>query len=339
MGVVKILSLDGGGTKGFFQMHFLNLLEKRLKRPLRDVFQYIGGTSIGGINAVFLTHPLKWFGYRNDFFIQEMLDSELPETLLKVFFEGPPLWFKSIGLFHARYSYQMDVIDAALRDHIVGNEAYGEGITSQQARCMVFAHNAGNDKVKVFKSWKHSEYYLYTVVRSTSAAPVFFTPVCIDEDVFVDGGLAGANNPTPFILYEAKLYNPHDEYVILSLGTGNYDLKFTCDSVEKGSIKEWASNFVTLILNSSDRSFEYLCGRHEYEGEEYESEEKNLSHNGGHLGYYYCPPNLTFRFRPGLNTGIDEISKEFLEKAKNIAYQIFEEAPELIDKLVMALNK
>lgn len=335
MALTKILSLDGGGAKGIFQAHFLNLLEKRLNKPVREMFDYIGGTSIGGINALLLTHPLKWFGYRDDTFIQEMFDSEMNKFVFEMFFSPPPYLVSSFGLLDAKYSYQMEAIDKGLKDIIFGEEAFGMNI---KPRCMIFAHNAANNQIKAFKSWKHNDYYTYTLARATSAAPLFFPPVCIDGDVFIDAVLGGAKTPAPFILYEAKLYRPKDEYLILSLGTGIPNHTFQCEETSKGSLREWGLRLGGVIMSSPDRAFEYLCGKHDFEGEDYYDKDHYLKDQNGICSYYRSGANHTFRFRPNIRGKLDDIGPKLMGQAKDIAYQMFEEDYEEINQLVEMLG-
>ncbi|USO02333.1 MAG: patatin-like phospholipase family protein [Alphaproteobacteria bacterium] len=335
MSHVRILSLDGGGTRGAFYFYFLNLLEKRLKMPVRDMFDYIGGTSIGGISSLLLTHPLKWFGYRDDFYIQEMMDTHLEQTLLKVFFEPPPFWIKSFGIFSAKYSYQKDVINAGLKDHLFGSDPFG---TNKKAKCLVFAHNASTNEVKAFKSWKHTDYYLYTVARATSAAPTYFAPVCIGDDVFIDGAMASANNPTAFMLYEASLYEPKKKAFVLSLGAGYSNVNFTCDDIGHGSMSEWSTRFVNLMLSASDRSFEYLSGRHKNYKRSHQMEESWLENRSAYFGRYQHGSLTTFRIKPNVSSAIDTLDPKLFEKLKDTAQRVFDEKPDLIDALEEGLR-
>ena len=48
---VRILSIDGGGTRALLTIEMLKALEQRTGRPLRDCFDLIAGTSTGGILA------------------------------------------------------------------------------------------------------------------------------------------------------------------------------------------------------------------------------------------------------------------------------------------------
>jgi predicted acylesterase/phospholipase RssA len=47
----RILSLDGGGAKGFYTLGALKEIEAIVGRPLCECFDLIFGTSTGGINC------------------------------------------------------------------------------------------------------------------------------------------------------------------------------------------------------------------------------------------------------------------------------------------------
>ena len=57
-----LLSLDGGGVRGLVLGHLLGAIEKRMKlidancKPLQDYFDYIAGTSVGGITALYMAY-------------------------------------------------------------------------------------------------------------------------------------------------------------------------------------------------------------------------------------------------------------------------------------------
>jgi uncharacterized protein len=48
-GLCRILSLDGGGAKGFYTLGVLKEIEGMLKCPLCERFDLVFGTSTGGI--------------------------------------------------------------------------------------------------------------------------------------------------------------------------------------------------------------------------------------------------------------------------------------------------
>ena len=54
---IKILTLDGGGIRGILPCAILAELEKRLNKPVSQVFDLMAGTSTGGIIACGLNLP------------------------------------------------------------------------------------------------------------------------------------------------------------------------------------------------------------------------------------------------------------------------------------------
>lgn len=47
-----MLSLDGGGIRGLVLIQMLMEIEAAVGKPIRDCFDWIGGTSTGGILAL-----------------------------------------------------------------------------------------------------------------------------------------------------------------------------------------------------------------------------------------------------------------------------------------------
>jgi len=54
---VRILSIDGGGIRGIIPAMILAELERRAGRPACRLFDFIAGTSTGGIIALAVTKP------------------------------------------------------------------------------------------------------------------------------------------------------------------------------------------------------------------------------------------------------------------------------------------
>jgi len=52
----RILFLDGGGIRGLIQIEILEELEKRTGRKVTELFDWIVGTSTGGIVALALVY-------------------------------------------------------------------------------------------------------------------------------------------------------------------------------------------------------------------------------------------------------------------------------------------
>lgn len=54
--VDRLLCLDGGGIKGLVLIQMLIALEREAGRPTRELFDWIAGTSTGGILALAIVH-------------------------------------------------------------------------------------------------------------------------------------------------------------------------------------------------------------------------------------------------------------------------------------------
>lgn len=50
----RVLAIDGGGSKGMFAIGALLELEKMLRKPCREVFHLVYGTSVGAIIAAMI---------------------------------------------------------------------------------------------------------------------------------------------------------------------------------------------------------------------------------------------------------------------------------------------
>jgi len=59
----RLLSLDGGGIKGLVLIQMLIALEREAGRPTRELFDWIAGTSTGGILALAIIHGLFLYAY------------------------------------------------------------------------------------------------------------------------------------------------------------------------------------------------------------------------------------------------------------------------------------
>ena len=55
--MVSVLSIDGGGIRGIIPAAILAEIEKRTGKPICELFDYIAGTSTGGIIAAMLAAP------------------------------------------------------------------------------------------------------------------------------------------------------------------------------------------------------------------------------------------------------------------------------------------
>ncbi|XP_071512455.1 85/88 kDa calcium-independent phospholipase A2 isoform X2 [Panulirus ornatus] len=216
----RILCLDGGGIKGLVLIQLLIALEEAAGRPLIQLFDWIAGTSTGGILALalamgknvrytqglyFRMKDLVFVGRRpyDEKPLEEILKAEFGETAVMSEIKGSKIIVTGV------------LADRSPADlHLFRNYVSGE-LLLQAEGCSAFLPSKPPDEQLVWQA-----------ARASGAAPSYFRAF----GRFIDGGLI-SNNPTIDVLTEIAEYNATLEYlgrveevvkpsVVVSLGTG-----------------------------------------------------------------------------------------------------------------------
>ncbi|KAI4251291.1 MAG: hypothetical protein LQ352_004938 [Teloschistes flavicans] len=269
-----ILSLDGGGVRGYSSL----LLLKRLMDEVADLekqynaqastsafsplidstslfsdpmmkelentyrpchyFDYIGGSSTGGLIAIMLG--------RLRMTVDECLEAY--QRLSATVFEKPANFLmRSLNKYSSstrRDSFQE--LFETLRPNQPSPNEHGTKFKSDAVRCRTIVCSNRSDlsaKITapyVFRSYQHpirpphepflyprnpgdsSEFDIWEVARATSAAPSYFKSTTLYEYRYFDAAI-NINNPSLEVYNEVSLLNKAHESVdlLLSLGTGN----------------------------------------------------------------------------------------------------------------------
>ena len=205
---IRILSLDGGGTRGVLSIAYLKEIMARInmnstvKLEPYQVFDVICGTSTGGIIAVLL-------GVKR----VSVDDAErLYDTFIDQVFDEK----SNLRLLLNRAAYDEVQLESIL-SKMLGEELL---IDSNQNDCpRVFCVSSDLSKVPVQQLiWRNynfapdvtpaysgtSSVKTRVAVRATSAAPTFFTPVMWNNITVIDGAFT-ANNPSFTAVNEAMV--------------------------------------------------------------------------------------------------------------------------------------
>ncbi|XP_038067725.1 85/88 kDa calcium-independent phospholipase A2-like [Patiria miniata] len=222
----NILSLDGGGIRGLILTQILLAIEEAAGRPIADMFDWIAGTSTGGILALALAvgYSVKearslYFTLKDEVFIgSRPYASEPLENYLRHLF-GEDTKMDSITKHKV-------LVTATLGDrtppplHIF--RTY-EPPASSSSACVVY------NKDNFISPPLYHDQLIWKAARSSGAAPSYFQPM----GCFLDGGLI-ANNPTLDALTELQEYYMDRQMkgeptrnvgVVVSVGTGNIPIK------------------------------------------------------------------------------------------------------------------
>ncbi|MBN3298343.1 PLPL8 phospholipase, partial [Amia calva] len=223
---IRVLSIDGGGTRGLVALQTLYKLEALTGKPIYQLFDYICGVSTGAILAFMLG------------VFQIPLDEceELYKRLgTDVFKQNVILGTVKMGWSHAFYDSEM--WETILKERM-GSDLMIE--TSRNAKCPKVSAvstivNRGTPlKAYVFRNYNMlpgmkshylggCQHKLWQAIRASSAAPGYFQEFVLGNDLHQDGGLL-INNPTALAILECKCLWPNTPVqCVVSLGTGRFE--------------------------------------------------------------------------------------------------------------------
>lgn len=207
-----ILSLDGGGAKGFYTLGVLKQIEALAGRTLSEIFDLIFGTSTGAIIAGLLA-----LGYRVDE-VHRLYKKHVPTIMRR----------------RGRHSKS-----AALKH--LAKEVFGDRtFLDVKTGIGIVATHWNLEKPMIFKGsieqahGRHSTFVpgfgctmADAVQASCSAYPFFEKTTLTTKDgteiTLIDGGYC-ANNPTLYAIADAlvALKKSPDDLRVVSVGVGNY---------------------------------------------------------------------------------------------------------------------
>ena len=256
-----VLSIDGGGIRGIIAAKVLCEVEKRVQKPVGEIFNFFSGSSVGSIIAAALSVKNK-----NGKALYTAV--EVFELLSKY---GPVLFSTSmvrklLSVFSgARFSSTS--MERVLK-HFFGDVTIGE----LSAHFMVPSYDVKTRDTVVIRSWvsSHRELKVRDVLQAACAAPTIFVPKRLTIDsctrVLVDSGLV-ANNPAVCAYAAVDFLYPGEEICILSLGCGGAHNTCTNDVVGRG-LAFWVFNIAPIFLDAGMEAVDYqmirILGREGY---------------------------------------------------------------------------
>jgi len=233
----RILSIDGGGIRGILPAAILAEIEKRYLggKSAGDYFDLITGTSTGGIIALGLS-----IGKTAKSILELYVDhgEKVFPPVRWDFLKLRSRWRFLRALQHYRYKA------AKLEAHL--QSVFLERTFGEARRRLCVPSFDGFTEVNVFKTPHHFDYRmdwkerLLTIAMATAAAPSYFPVYKNGGRFFADGGV-WANNPVMIGLVDALVCYRLDrrQVHILSLGTGDTEIRFTENQIAHGGLVDW----------------------------------------------------------------------------------------------------
>ncbi|XP_072305206.1 calcium-independent phospholipase A2-gamma-like [Eucyclogobius newberryi] len=223
---IRVLSIDGGGTRGVVPLQVLKVLEAQTGRKIHQLFDYICGVSTGAVLAFML--GLARFSLAECEDMYQRFGSE-------VFSQNPFVGTMKMGWNHSYYNTETweNILKEELSERLLIQTARDE-LSPKVSAVSAVVNWGTSPKAFVFRNYNHtpgslsryaggSGYKMWQAVRASSAAPGYFQEFTLQGDIHQDGGII-LNNPCALAVHESRLLWPRQPFqCVLSLGTGRYD--------------------------------------------------------------------------------------------------------------------
>lgn len=249
---VKVLSLDGGGIKSLITLKMLSYIEKETGKKTGEIFDYIAGTSSGGMLTLYLTMPQDHDCHKPKHSASEVI--ELLQFDSRLIFQKKTaakcLTKPAVQLFSTPYDLKtmMYMADNRFREYRMR-----DAVTD----IFVLTFDTETNMPVAFTSYNgdYNDTKMSTVAAATSVAPFYFSPINFyDKKVkrnrtLIDGGLV-AKNPSVFAYEEAKKRNSNKDVVMLSLGAGYQEkLGYNYDKLKNWGFFRYSLPTYTFMLD------------------------------------------------------------------------------------------
>ncbi|KAL8450428.1 hypothetical protein Emed_002516 [Eimeria media] len=327
---LRILALDGGGTRGVLTVAVLKHIAASVGRELSEVFDIICGTSTGGIIAVLLGMEKAsavelealYDTLINEIFVKDSAAVAGARLVVRQAYYDESLWESLL----MRAFGDTRMIEFAADESVPKVFCLSTMMSTNPAKLVVWRNynypssvnrhpkplsllNSINPFACFFQKPQKSPadnggmrysgsccVRVRDALRATTAAPGFFIGKKVGADFFVDGALL-ANNPAAVAIGEAKaLYPGVPIELVVSVGTGQ------CPSERCDARTGWDGIFNQLVnaATNTEAIHELL---------------KDV-----------LPESVYFRLNPEIDAiSIDETSREKLEGLKLAAKRFFED--------------
>ncbi|MGB0522878.1 MAG: CBASS cGAMP-activated phospholipase [Flammeovirgaceae bacterium] len=254
----RVLSIDGGGIRGIIPAMILAEIEERTGKRISELFDFIAGTSTGGILGLGLVIPGE-----------DGKPKYAAEDLVKLYQDnGSTIFSKDTwkriqsagGVLDEKYSQAG--IESVLEKYF-GDAELKDVLTD----VLITSYDLETRRPFFFKSMKakkdpNRNHLVRLAARATSAAPTYFEPLKLTTDdrftyySLVDGGLY-ANNPAMCAYAEVTRMDKRD-LLFVSLGTGEMSAQtISHDKARNWGVMEWIKPLIDVMMDGNSDTVAY----------------------------------------------------------------------------------
>jgi|TARA_B110000114_G_scaffold157429_1_gene171979 patatin-like phospholipase/acyl hydrolase len=237
-----VLSLDGGGVRGLATVMFLKELEKASGKKIFDLFDFFIGTSTGGLNAMHLVVNEVEVSELESFWSQDNLAMSMQSSF----------WTKNF-ILTTKPKYNNNSKTELLEKYF-GNKL----ISDSKKPIAVLAYDVENRKPRILSSYTDQDIKVTSAINATSAAPLYYPTVQIEDGSWLIDGSVVSNNPCLIGYNEARKYFKTDNIKVFSVGTGRHLKNLDGEDSSKWGPYGWLTNDIIGILLDSHADHEIL---------------------------------------------------------------------------------
>lgn len=257
--MIRVLSIDGGGIRGIIPAIILAELERCTGRPVARLFDFVAGTSSGGITALALLRPGA----------EGLPRYTAAEVVALYEREGPRIFDRPLRhRIHAlgnliEEKYPAEPLERVLHEYL-GDARLAESLVP----VLLPSYEIERREPVFFKSHRAIEepgrdFWMRDAARATSAAPTYFEPARITPVgggaplALVDGGVY-ANNPMLCAWVEVRgLFPGPSDVLICSLGTGELTRPIPYERARGWGVIEWAQPLLQVVFDGISDTVDY----------------------------------------------------------------------------------
>ncbi|VDN02748.1 unnamed protein product [Thelazia callipaeda] len=258
---IRVLSLDGGGTRGMLSLDVLQALENKLKGlKVVEAFDLIVGVSTGAIIGALLTAKRLSIEKCKEVYI---------DISRELFHQDKFSGMSGLLLSHAYYNTEKW---KQILKNVIGEQTLLEICGSREKpRLSIISCTVNTPTLQsyIFRTYglpygSESHYHggcnykLWEALQASSAAPGYFQEVSLGPLLFQDGGVL-CNNPTALAFHEARMLWPQERIqCVVSIGCGHAVSE--AENVEKLSTR-LREKIIRIIDSATDTELVDLCMR------------------------------------------------------------------------------
>ncbi|XDV53639.1 hypothetical protein PO909_022088 [Leuciscus waleckii] len=313
---VRILAIDGGGTRGLLALQTLRRLQELTGKPIHQLFDYICGVSTGAILGFMLgvlQLPLEeceelYRTLSSDVFKQNVIVGTVKMSWSHAFYDSQ-IWEKVL-----KEKIGSDLLIQTARNPDCPKVAAVSTVVNHGPPVKAYVFRNYTLPVGVRSHYRGGcRHRLWEAIRASSAAPGYFQEFALGQDLHQDGGML-VNNPTALAIHECQCLWPDVPLqCVVSLGTGRFESAGS-NSVSFTSLKTKLSNVISSATNT---------------------EEVHTMLDA------LLPPNTYFRLNPFLSedVSLDESRSEKLSQMQSEAQEYLERNQEKLRRAVSELTR